>query len=102
MLGFVGGVYNLHNGGVATSMSIQMTALTVRETYKELYKYNPKDKVIQTFLYEALLWNYDVCSTKEFQYICREFYVFTPMIVLRVLFTIIKRWIKTYICKRSV
>ena len=94
MLGFVGGVYNLHNGGVATSMTTQMSALTVRETYKELHQYNPKDQVIQSFLYEALLWNYDVCSNKEFQQICREIFVIAPAIVVKVLLIIVKRKIK--------
>lgn len=95
MLGFVGGVYNLHNGGVATSMTVQMSALTVRETYKELYQFNPKDKVIQSFLYDALLWNHNVCSNKEFQQICREIFVIAPSIVVKVLFTIVKRKIKS-------
>ena len=95
MLNFVGGVYNLHNGGVATSMTTQMSALTVRETYKELYQFNPKDKVIQSFLYDALLWNHNVCSNKEFQQICREIFVIAPSIVVKVLFTIVKRKIKS-------
>ena len=94
MLNFVGGVYNLHNGGVATSMTTQMSALTVRETYKELYIHNAQDKVIQLFLYEILLWNYNVCSSKKFLCICKELFVITPGIVLKVLFTILKRKIK--------
>ena len=97
ILDFVGGVYNLHNGGVSTSMTTQMSAFTVRETYKELYQHNPKDRVIQHFLYEALLWNYEVCDRSEFQLICKEFFVIAPKIVLNVLHTILKRRIKKFI-----
>ena len=94
IMGFIGGVYNLHNGGVATSMNTQMSALTVRETYKELYQFNPEDQVIHLFLYEALLWNNDVCSTREFKQICKEYFLVAPLIVLKVLYTIVKRKVK--------
>ena len=91
IMNFEGGVYNLHNGGVSTSMTIQLTALTVRESYKELYIHNPKDHVIQEFLYEALLWNYDVCSSNEFWKVWKEYFQIAPRIMINVLHTIVKR-----------
>ena len=94
IMNFVGGVYNLHNGGVSTSLTTPMSALVVRETYKELYQYNPHDHVIRDFLYEALLWNYDVCSSVEFWNIIREFAQSMPRIITKVVFTILKRKLK--------
>ena len=94
IMDFIGGVYRLHNGGVSTSMNIQMNALVSRETYKELYKYNSNDYVIHEFLYESLLWNSMVCSTKEFLFILKEFIVVSPKIVSRVLITLLKRKLK--------
>ena len=94
ILNFVGGVYNLHNGGVSTSLTTPMSALVVRETYKELYQYNPHDHVVRDFLYEALLWNYDVCSSVEFWNIIREFAQSMPRIIKKVVFTILKRKLK--------
>ena len=94
IMNFVGGVYNLHNGGVSTSLTTPMSALVVRETYKELYQYNPHDKVIRDFLCEALLWNYDVCSSAEFWNIILEFAQSMPRIITKVVFTILKRKLK--------
>lgn len=94
MMGFIGGVYNLHNGGVATSMTTQKSAKIVRETYKELYRYNTQDQVVQSGLYESLLWNYNVFSTKEFCQICKDFFFIAPLIISKVLLVIIKRKIK--------
>ena len=94
IMDFVGGVYNLHNGGVSTSLTTPMSALVVRETYKELYKYNPRDQVIRDFLRETLLWNYDVYSSAEFWNIIRDFAKSMPRITIKVVFTILKRKIK--------
>lgn len=94
IMNFVGGIYNLHNGGVSTSLTTPMSALVVRETYKELHQHNPHDQVIRDFLREALLWNYDVCSSAEFWQIIREFAQSMPRITTRVVLTILKRKIK--------
>lgn len=94
IMNFVGGVYNLHNGGVSSSLTTPMSALVVRETYKELYQYNPHDHVIRDFFYEALLWNYNVCSSVEFWNIIREFAQSMPRIITKVVFTILKRKLK--------
>ena len=94
IMNFVGGIYNLHNGGVSTSLTTPMSALVVRETYKELHQHNPHDQVIRDFLREALLWNYDVCSSAEFWNIIRHFAKYMPRITTNVVFTILKRKIK--------
>ena len=94
IMNFVGGIYNLHNGGVSTSLTTPMSALVVRETYKELYQYNPHDKVIRDFLCEALLWNYDVCSLVEFWRIIRNFAKSMPRITTKVVVIILKRKLK--------
>lgn len=94
ILDFVGGVYNLHNGGVSTSLTTPMSALIVRETYKELYKYNSHDQVIQEFLFDALLWNYYVCNSQEFLSVWYDIVFICPRISFQVLCTIFKRTIK--------
>lgn len=93
-MNFVGGVYHLHDGGVSTSLNITKTALIVRETYKELFRNNSHDYVIKKFLYETLLWNHEVYNFKEFIFILLEFLLVSPIITLRVLFTILKRKLK--------
>ena len=94
ILDFVGGVYNLHDNGVNTSLSIQKSAKIVCNTCKELYVYNPDDIIIQEFLYNTLLWNYNVLPKKNFYYILIEYVTISNSIFLRVLLTIIKRKIK--------
>ena len=99
ILDFVGGVYNLHNSGICTSMTEQKNAAVVRETYKELYMHNPNDKVIQDFLYNALLWNHDVLPRQEFYDALKEYFSVSPSIAMRVLVTIFKRKLKGIVGK---
>lgn len=99
ILDFVGGVYNLHDSGICTSMTEQKNAAVVRETYKELYMHNPNDKVIQDFLYNALLWNHDVLPRQEFYSALKEYFSVLPSIATRVLFTIFKRKLKGIVGK---
>lgn len=94
LMNFVGGVYNLHNGGVSTSLTTPMSALVVRETYKELYQHNSHDQVIHNFLCEVLLWSYDLCSSVEFWNVIRDFAKSMPRITTKVFLTILKRKIK--------
>ena len=103
IMDFVGGVYNLHMGGVSTSQTIPMTVQLVRETYKELYIHNSHDKVIENFLFETILWNYQKSSLKEFLPILRDFLSVSSKISFRVLFTISKREVKKlFLLKRKI
>lgn len=95
ILDFIGGVYNMHDGGVSSSITLSTSALVVRETYKELYQCNLHDKVITKFMFETLLWNYDIISKREFVIILRDYFLIMPITVLKVLYTIIKRKIKS-------
>jgi glycosyltransferase involved in cell wall biosynthesis len=92
---FIGGVYNMHDGGVSSSIKLSTSALVVRETYKELYKCSLQDKIIKKFMFETLLWNNDIISKKEFVIILRDYFFIMPTIVMKVLYTIIKRKIKS-------
>ena len=93
-LSFVGGVYNQHTGGVSSSITAPMSALIVRETYKELYQYNLHDKVIELFMLESLLWNYYIIPRQEFIIILKEYFLIMPRVVLRVLFVLFRRKLK--------
>lgn len=93
ILNFIGGVYSLHDGGIASSLSIHKTAKGTMEICKELYVNNSRDRVIQKFLYSVLLWNYDVLKN-EFWVIWIKCFLISPVITTQVLFTIIKRKIK--------
>ena len=99
ILSFVGGVYDLHNGGVCTSMTNQQNAAITREIYKELYIYNPKDKVLRSFLYKAFLWNYDVFPANEFYEELKRYFCISPSIVFRVIVAVLKRKAKCIVRK---
>ena len=100
LLDFVGGIYNMHKAGVASSIvNPQQIAKGVLETCKELYIHNSHDKVIQNFLYNILLWNYNVLSY-EFWHIFGKCFFISPIIILKVLFTITKRRFKKIILSK--
>lgn len=94
---FDGGVYTRHNGGISTSASVEKSRWEEREHVLELYL-NTKDKVLEDYLYEILIWNYDTYVRKNdiqsFHEMMQKFKKVVPKIAMRVYYTIAKRNLK--------
>ena len=98
-LNFVGGVYNKHDGGVSSSISMSDSLNIVRHSFEELYLNNIHDGILFNHLRKTLLWNYKYCSRKDFIIIFITSLFKTPIVSCYVLFIILKRKFKTLIYK---
>lgn len=97
-MNFDGAVYMKHNGGVSTSVSVEKSRWEEREHILELYL-NTRDKLLENYLVEVLLWNYDTYARnndmQSFHKMMRTFRRIVPKIALRVYSIIVKRKLKS-------
>jgi glycosyltransferase involved in cell wall biosynthesis len=94
IIGFVGGVYNLHSQGVNTSLGIPNSAIITSEILKEIYLNNPTDIVIKDFIFSSLVWNYEVLPSMKFYSELVKYSSVSISLVIHVLYCIFKRNIK--------
>lgn len=93
-LNFIGGVYNVHGGGISSSMSNKTRSWeNVRDGY-EMYHYIG-DKATKDFYVKSIFYAFDLClSNKERFIVFQQVWKQTPCIALSVMFKQIKRNIK--------
>lgn len=94
-MNFNGGVYNMHGGGISTSVGLDQRCWEEREHIMELYLHNRKDKELRAYLIEILLWNHDVFKREgregEFFKIVRPYWKSIPNVMIHVYWVVMKR-----------
>ena len=98
-LNFVGGVYNRHEGGVATSSTLDNTCKSVLKCALYLYRNNKCDSIVQNYLRETLLWSSYILSKKAYLRWLIVAGRVTIRIPLEVLVILLKRQIKSIVKK---
>lgn len=92
-LNFIGGVYNVHGGGISSSMSNKTRSWeNVRDGY-EMYHYIG-DKATKEMYIKSIYWRLDQCTLEERKHTCHYVFTHTPVIGIKVWFTELKRKIK--------
>lgn len=97
-LNFIGGVYNVHGGGISSSMSNKTRSWeNVRDGY-ELY-HCIGDKATKEMYIKSIFWRLNQCTSLERKQTCCYVFKHTPVIGIKVWLTELKRKIKKYIHK---
>ena len=99
-MNFDGGVYTLHGGGVSTSATMEQHRWEEREHILELYL-NTRDIVLEDYLVEILLWNYDTYERNKdvhsFHEMMKKFRNMVPRVSMKVYYIIAKRKVKKWV-----
>ncbi len=90
-LGFNGGVYIRHNGGIATSMSYHTSNVMACDVFMELYRENIKDNELRSLLLDTLVWKYKINKKTVFYKACVKYLPIAPSVILQVCWIIFKR-----------
>ena len=94
-LNFKGGVYNRHDGGIATSMSYHKSNTMACDIFMELYRENGNDKDLRNLLIDTLIWKYKINKKSVFYKLCVTYLFLAPSVILQTLWIILKRKFKS-------
>lgn len=90
-LDFKGGVYNRHDGGIATSMSYHTSNVMACDVFMELYRENRKDKELRDLLIDTLVWKYKINKKTVFYKSCVKYLPIAPSVIIYTYWIIFKR-----------
>lgn len=103
-MNFIGGVYHIHPGGVASSNTDVRNSWENVRDIMEMYKVFGDD-ILKTYYINNVFWRMDVCKRHNIKNGCRQLHLFTlkesPMIELNILSKCLKKGIKNCLKKKN-
>jgi len=102
MMVFNGGQYNLHQGGICTSMKDLYRGKESCRDFMEMYVYT-KDRELLSEIHKNILWFFDLCHQNRDYSLWKEamgyMYHLAPMMGLKYTLIFLKQWLKWTIKK---